>query len=1613
MALFDATGSVFNPSGSTHSVGLVPDPGSTAGSLRFLCEDGTWVTPSGAGVEIEVGVTPVLNATDTYILYNDAGILGEYSLTGTGTVAVMQTSPDFLTSISYENGNFTTTALDIGTNYQLRQTIANNELNQWWWGRALTTDYIEGNRMLDISQTYDCLSASAAGGSRVVEINYLVGYTKMAGGSPGGLSVSMLVERCERPDVGVSEPFGHIMLTQANRTATDAYDCLYWGTDWTINGPVGADPAVRERYISGINMTGSKYCPGNEITTSPSDLHAGSCIASFSVTTFGGANSGDRVGFGLTAYPFKWGLVLTGYSGAVDTVANGHSVGATAGMEIGLQIGGQGGAWMADRPSKIDTNIYLLDHTELAIHISDRHPDDTGEAMWIEDTAGSVGIWSVPNPGPTQPLTIGKSYAGEQVVYLGNPNTGATSVAKYQAVSDSNVLFMLAASAAAGDYVSIGSQNASGGFLIDVQGASSLGVKTNGVDRWSTNSNGETYFFRDYTDPLTGEGTAVRVLMYHDADLGAVGTQGSVLSVGAYVGHNTPATGNSHSFATVQFVQDCVNPPGAFMEVACEFSYMGAQWLDTPGGSTPVAWTNGDIAYWGRDYTVVGPIIGQEAYLSSETHYVAKYYSVSTIDGFHMGTNGIAIATLPNSGPQFGSRAGQTSYPIDDGVVVTGFSGPVTGGPTDGNSANATIGFTYAFRAGGPNGAGWTHQKVYSQIGTGFGAFDYMNYGVHIVRRNPLGTGAALYVQDGAGTVGIWRVPPNDDTRPLTVGKSVNSDQILRVHNENSGASALATFEAVSEGAVGRFSAGSIAAGDSVTLLATGGSLYIDGPDIRFRISGTDEVYLTSTALYPFTNDGTALGSSTNAWSDLYLASGGTIVFNNDVTITVGSNVITITGGDLHVDPGGVTVYPIVAGTAGNQAQFIKAVNLNAGASAQAGFEAAADGCTVQLIANSIAAGDSGIVGCTGGSFYVAGDTNLILRISGTDEVQLTATALFPFTDGGSALGTTANMWANLYLSAGGEINFGNGDVVIDSSTNQLNFNGATLGYIFDNGMYISSADPFLTFIDTSTGSDCAINGSSATGSMNYFADFNNEVASSTHNWYIDNTGATLGMQLTPTALTPGVDGAQSLGTTALAWQNLYINAAGTINFDNSDVVITHSTNALTMSGGSLTVEAQIIISASDPFIRLTDTDTGADNSVQANNATGSLSYFADFNNEVSNSTHNWYIDNTGATLAMALTTTALLPGVTDGKALGSSSFYWSDLFLASGSVVDWAGDGTLTHSSNTLTWDGVAQVFNEAGADLDFRIEGDTQTSLFFADASTDFVGIRTSNVVGGLPLTSLHIGGNVIMEQVAGAANLQLRRFNGTAGTPTKIVSGNNIGAIQISGYQESTSAFATNQSIIWAATEDWTNTANGFQIVFGTIPNTSATINTRMVISNAGNTKIMTNSGLLAVRGTTEGTGHLDIFDGTDPVGTLASGISLYSSSGVFKVMDAAGAITNAAAAYTPTLTAVANVTGTPTPSGFRYIRQGNQVTVTGNITGFTTTVADTLTRIRISLPSGATSNFGAATDASGVAAHSQSVTTGYVIADAANNELEVNFFGRASTTSIAITAIYEII
>lgn len=58
------------------------------------------LTSATSTANLIVGTSTITSGTNTYIEYNNNGVLGEYSLSGTGTVVAMATSPTFQTSIN-------------------------------------------------------------------------------------------------------------------------------------------------------------------------------------------------------------------------------------------------------------------------------------------------------------------------------------------------------------------------------------------------------------------------------------------------------------------------------------------------------------------------------------------------------------------------------------------------------------------------------------------------------------------------------------------------------------------------------------------------------------------------------------------------------------------------------------------------------------------------------------------------------------------------------------------------------------------------------------------------------------------------------------------------------------------------------------------------------------------------------------------------------------------------------------------------------------------------------------------------------------------------------------------------------------------------------------------------------------------------------------------------------------------------------------------------------------------------------------------------------------------------------------------------------------------------
>lgn len=82
------------PTGPTGATGATGDEGPTG-------PQGNQGATGPAGPStITVGSTAIASGTNTRILYNNSNVVGEYTLTGSGSVVVMQTAPTFVTSIT-------------------------------------------------------------------------------------------------------------------------------------------------------------------------------------------------------------------------------------------------------------------------------------------------------------------------------------------------------------------------------------------------------------------------------------------------------------------------------------------------------------------------------------------------------------------------------------------------------------------------------------------------------------------------------------------------------------------------------------------------------------------------------------------------------------------------------------------------------------------------------------------------------------------------------------------------------------------------------------------------------------------------------------------------------------------------------------------------------------------------------------------------------------------------------------------------------------------------------------------------------------------------------------------------------------------------------------------------------------------------------------------------------------------------------------------------------------------------------------------------------------------------------------------------------------------------
>ena len=169
-------------------------------------------------------------------------------------------------------------------------------------------------------------------------------------------------------------------------------------------------------------------------------------------------------------------------------------------------------------------------------------------------------------------------------------------------------------------------------------------------------------------------------------------------------------------------------------------------------------------------------------------------------------------------------------------------------------------------------------------------------------------------------------------------------------------------------------------------------------------------------------------------------------------------------------------------------------------------------------------------------------------------------------------------------------------------------------------------------------------------------------------------------------------------------------------------VAIASTSDSLDTSDGSTTDEQ------SNAIIRLTGTLTG--NTTMQSEAV-----------------ETWYIVDNATTMGTHSLSFKPAGGTGTDLVAGSKHILYSDgstMF----DVLDDAGNitanGTLDVAGD-VNFNGGEFIFNQAGADKDFRIEGNTATHLFFSDAGNDRIGINNASPSKTLDITgTLKVSGD-----------------------------------------------------------------------------------------------------------------------------------------------------------------------------------------------------------------------------------------------------------------------------
>jgi len=528
------------------------------------------------------------------------------------------------------------------------------------------------------------------------------------------------------------------------------------------------------------------------------------------------------------------------------------------------------------------------------------------------------------------------------------------------------------------------------------------------------------------------------------------------------------------------------------------------------------------------------------------------------------------------------------------------------------------------------------------------------------------------------------------------------------------------------------------------------GKLLIDGANDHIDVS-TDMI-ITAAAdvkfaagggnVLPSTDDGAALGTSAIGWSDLFLAEGAVINFDDgDFTMTQTNNLLALAGGNTRVDRleiDGANDYIDVS----TDLQIVAAADIKLD---PAGGEVVVDGNIVPDTDSTDTLGAiQTTVSTSFASYYqsqtVTSATEFISLQSGSSSDGIASAAVgdaMTLSDGSSTLTATVDVAYGSAVSQTGQWHDGNSG----GSPSTMNVASPSGQIVFS----YSSLPQRLK--------DCI-------GGAVVFGDSSNKL-----------NGVVSSVNTSSNTVTIGsLSNNQGSGT--LSMSSINQSELTCRGFGISSVSFSAG-SSLALSGG---VSSGVLRGSLKAW-----------SSVVADNiripGTGLMYFDADQNSSMGSTANDVLTVAIGGSAKLSMTSAMLAPATADGYALGGTSNEWSDLYLADSSVIKMGldQDVTLTHvpDAGILLNAAMKLQFRDASefvhsdADGYMHMEGATGVSL--AIAGTDELAVTA---------TESTFGGNIALPDNGTVGNASIAAMLTLAASNVTVASGADFTIAKTSG-------------------------------------------------------------------------------------------------------------------------------------------------------------------------------------------------------------------------------------